>query len=229
MAEVIEVPLAISALERTAQSSLSWFTTRLRGITLLIIGPPNSGKTAFFDYLVSGYLFSESGHITTIKVKTSPTFSIPIGNNNTLNLRVRRSFDTPGQIGFLAQSDLIKNKRPHAVLLVLDSTTSASSLKNRTSEFCTNLSRVLNESPALKKRLRSLIICLNKRDKVRNAQHFSARFHAVRSELEKGLATTIGLQSVQSITVMPCVSVRTPVYASTLIDDVIAKLATQVQ
>ena len=219
----------IEESKRATPKGLAWIKTRARGVDLLVLGPSESGKTCFSDYLIHGLLRPEAEHITTIEVKRSSNFAIPIGRNNSLTLRVRRSIDTPGQIGPIAHANLIKEKRPHAILVVLDSSSRVADLRNWISEFCVHVDRVLRETPAAKKKIRSFIVCLNKRDKVNNAQHYKARSQGVRRELQDGLGSTLGEHYVNSIPIMECVSVENSVYGPKLLDAIIAEIAKQVR
>ena len=226
----ISARLAISVLQRTAPAALERVTARIRGITLLLIGPSGAGKTAFFDYLNYGLLLPESEHVTTVQARSSGPLALSIGKDARLKLRVRRSTDPPGQHGPMAHADLIGAKRPHAVLLILDSTAPVPDLKAWVSEFCKHAERVFGQSSAHKRKIRSFIVCLNKADKSRSPQHFSARHRAVRECLVEGLAAALGNHYVQSIPILRCVSVLTSQDKPTLlIDTAIAKLALQVR
>ena len=152
-----------------------------------------------------------------------------MGQDQRLQLHVRTSVDPPGQVGALAHANLIKKERPDAILLVLDSTAPSADLSDWTSKFCRHAERVFLESLGYREELRSFIVCLNKMDKKRGRQYFSARRNAVRTCLEDGLANTLGKDRVDSIQILPCVSVRNSQYGTQLIDDVIAELAIQVK
>lgn len=225
----IMVDFGVEALRRAAPGGLAWIKTYARGINLLIVGPSGSGKSSFFDYLVYGLLRRQSDHITTSTENRSPTFSIPLGRNESLRLRVRKALDQPGQLAPITQATLIKEKRPHAVIVILDSTATIADLKNWIAEFCEHADRVFRESSALRRKIRSFIVCLNKRDKLNTRQQYSSRSVAVRRGLNDGLASTFGTSYVKGIPIMQCVSVQTSEYESSLIDDVIVAIAKQVR
>lgn len=229
----IVAKLGIAVVQRTAPTAVDLITSRIRGITLLLIGPSGSGKTAFFEYLNYGLLLPESEHMTTVTPTSSTNpVSLTVGKNKLLKLRVKRSVDSAGQRGPVAHATLIDEKRPHAVLLILDSTAPVAALKNWVSQFCESAESVFRRFPARKRKLRSFIVCLNKADKNTSTQYLSARSRAIRACLVKGLASTLGTYYVKSVPILRCISVQTepPQNESTLlIDAVIARLATQVR
>ena len=201
----------------------------LRGITLLLAGPSQSGKTSFLRYLRYGRLSPELRHGTTLGDTPTAPLTVTMDQDQRLQLHVRRSLDPPGQAGAKGHADLMEEKRPHAILLILDSTSPSADLRDWTSRFCRHAERVFLESLGYRKELRSIIVCLNKFDKKRGRQYFSARRDAVQTCLRDGLANALGRERVDTIQILPCVSVRTSQYGTQLIDDVIAELAMQVK
>ena len=222
----IAARLGIEIARRASPTALDWIKSRL-GITLLLVGPSGSGKTAFFRYLNYGVLFPESEHTTTVETTSSTPMSLAIGNER-LKLRVRRSLDTPGQIGAVAHANLIRTVRPHALLVILDSTAPVVDLKKWLSQFCEHAEPAIFDSAKRRRKIRSLIVCLNKADKGTAARYFKARRRAVRTSLEKGLEMALRVRHVKSIRVLPCVSVQSS-HESSLIDAVIAEVAMQVR
>lgn len=223
----IALRLGIEALKRTLPAGISWVSDYVRGVNLLIVGPSASGKTTFSDYLVYGLLDPEADHITTLEEEKSPVFTIEVGKNNTLKLKVRKLLDEPGQIGPVAHANLVKTQRPHAILVILDVSETAEYLKAWVGEFCENLERVLREDKRLVKKIRSFIVVLNKKDKVSIENHFISRKKTVKKSVVDGLGPVLGRQQSKTIPIMPCVSVLTE-HGTTLIDSVISTLAKQV-
>lgn len=217
--------LGIEVLKRTAPSAIAWVSTYVRGVTLLMVGPSAAGKTSFADYLIMGRLDPETHHMTTVEETISPTFSIDVGKNSMYKLRVRRAYDEPGQVGPMAHANLVKTNKPHALIVLLDINGSVSENKKWISEFSINLERVFNENPKCRKRLKSVVVCMNKRDKLKSMRILVSRTKAIQKALIESLATTLGAQRVQQIPILPCVSVLTKEYGSTLIDAIIARLA----
>ena len=225
----IAAQLGLQVMRRHSPKALDWIKSRTRGITLLLVGPSGSGKTTFFEYLHYGILSPESQHLTTVETTWSKPVSLPIGQNEHLKLHVRRTLDTPGQYGANAHANLIDEVRPHAVLLILDSTARVVDLRDWTRDFCVHADRVFRRHPARKRKIRSLVVCLNKADKENGARYFPTRSHAVRACLVDGLTPTLGAHRVQSIPILRCVSVLTSQHGSRFIDAAIAKLAMQVK
>lgn len=223
----IAAQLGIVIARRASPRAIDWIRSRL-GITLLLLGPPGSGKTAFFRYLNYGLLFPESEHTTTVETTSAKPMSMAIGNER-LKLSVRRALDTPGQLEAVTIAELIKTVRPHALLLILDATAPIVELQKWILDFCEHAEHVFRESPIHKRKIRSFIVCLNKVDKGRAARYLEARRRAVRDSLVDGLKTALGVRYVKSIAIMPCVSVQSSLHGSRLIDAVIAELAIQVR
>ena len=225
--EAIIATLGLKVAERATPTALDWMKSRVRGITLLLVGPTGSGKTAFSEYLNYGFLFPEAGHVSTDELETYKPMSLPIGPTKRVTLHVKQSIDTPGQHGPAAHGDLIKKTSPHAVLAILDSTTTSKVMKEWILKFCEHADDAFRNSPARRKKMRSFIVCLNKQDKKQGARSFQARSRVVQSCLVQGLPA-LGNLYVKSIPIMPCVSVDTAQHGSKLIDAVIATLAKQV-
>ena len=224
----IAAQVALEVATRTSKTAWDWLNARTRGFTLLLIGPSGSGKTTFFEYLQCGVLSPEAPPITTVEAETSTPLSLSIGPDERLKLHIRRFWDTPGQLGPMAHANLINEVRPHAVLLILDSTARVVDLKDWVLDFCVHVERVFHDSPASKENLRAFVCVLNKTDKQKGAQYFRSRSQAVRAYLAKGLARTFGPRA-KAIPILQCVSVMTEHHNSRLIDAVIAKLAMQVK
>ncbi len=224
-AGAIAVKVGIEAIKRTAPAGIAWVSTYIRGATILIVGPSASGKTSFSDYLNYGILSPISHHITTTEETSSPTFAIDIGNNSTLKLRVRKTLDEPGQIGPMAHAKLVKQHRPHAIFIVLDAKKPQADINEWASEFCENLERIIHESPPVRRKIKSIIVCINKRDVLNDENEFQLIVDNLRTLLTEKLRTIIGEQKAKQIPILPCVSVLTQNYGSTLADAAIAKLA----
>ncbi len=221
----IALKIGIEIAKRTIPSGIAWASTYVRGNNILLVGPSNSGKTKFSDYMIYGLLMPASRHITTVEEVKSPTFEIDVGSNATLKLRVRKSLDQPGQNGPIAHANLVKEKRPHGLLMILDASQKMNDTNKWVKEFCLNLDRVLREAPTAQKKLKSIVVCMNKRDLVTNANHMQSRIDGVHSTLVGGLSAVLGKQRASEIPVLPCVSVLKEEYGSTLADTLIATIA----
>ncbi|WP_420326102.1 GTPase domain-containing protein [Mameliella sp.] len=228
-AGAVGIKFGIEVLKRTLPSGLAWVKTYVKGVNLLILGPSNSGKTTFSDYLIYGIFNPESQHITTVEETPSPTFEIKLGKGEALKLNVRKSLDEPGQVGPMEHANLVKLRKPHAILLVLDVSQPIEENKKWLLEFCEHFERVLQETGPLKKKIKSIIVVLNKRDKVANSAHYSSRSKAVRKILTSSLGGVLGAHRAKAIPVLPCVSVLSDGHGTAQIDAVISTFAKQVR
>ena len=224
----VGVTLGVELIKRTAPSGIAWLTTFAKGIELLILGPGNSGKTTFADYLRFGMLESEAKHIKTIDIKKSSTFSLGMGRDEALKLRLRRSVDVPGQIGPTAHAQLVKERRPHAVILLLDCGRTQSGIVKWLDEFFEQIDQLFIDDPRLKRKIKTIKIILNKRDKIGRQSDYTKLEKAVRQSVLDGISNSLGKSAAKKMQILPCVSVETKKYGSKLIDVVIKKIAKSV-
>lgn len=219
--------LGLEAIKRTAPRGLEWVATYLRGIKMLILGPGGAGKTSISDYLDLGELNAIQPHTKTLDIRKSKTFKILVGRNNSLNLRIRRTIDVPGQTGPVAHADLVNEFRPHVLLVVLDSSTSASALSSWLDPFCERLEHHYRADKRLLRKNRGIFVALNKRDLVARQKDYDARKRRVTERLLQGLGQVLGKQTANAIPVMPTIAVHNQ-NDSALLDELIKRIAKQI-
>ena len=225
-ASAIGIKVGLELLRRTAPTGLAWLTTYTRGIELLIIGPGGAGKTSISDYLEFGILEEEGHHEKTLDIQKSTAFAISVGRDAALKLRIRRTVDVPGQTGPVEHANLIRERRPHAVLIVLDGTHTCKQLAEWMDPFCERLDHLLREDKRVARKLRGIVVALNKRDRVRRTTDYDARKRQVRSCLVNGLSEVLGRQFAKSISTLPTVAVQSK-HGTTMLDALIRKIARQ--
>jgi hypothetical protein len=195
----------------------------LRGKELLILGPGNTGKTKFAQYLRLATLDPEGIREMTYAVTKSPAFVLGVGGEEGFELKVRRTVDTCGQVGPLQHALLVARRRPHMVIVMLDCSVDPRSMLRWFCLFCDALDSVLRKLPPVARRLEEMVVILNKRDKI-DDREFAKLRQAVRKALERFLTVVWGAKRVRSIPILECISVRTE-RGTALIDGVIAQLA----
>jgi hypothetical protein len=163
--------LAEFAVKEAAPSLIEYGKMLFGGKTILILGPERSGKTNLFHFL--DYLILEPERVTnnTVSVKTGRDKSLKIGPaNNDRILRIRKPRDVPG-LPAKHHIPYILEYRPRCIVVVVDATKmgsgpSAESPLEWLREFCKYLNSMLLRERSVSKRLKSIIIVLNKWDKV---------------------------------------------------------------
>lgn len=219
--QIVSVGLEADAPRRLAPKGLSRLFTYATGKDILVVGPSGAGKTKFGEYLRSGILSQEGTREMTYHVSKSPTFAIQIGEGG-FTLKVRRAVDTPGQTGPVEHAGLVGQRKPHAVIVVLDCDREKDPLLRWLHLFCDRLDTVLRKNGSACRRLDGVLVVLNKRDKVKKP-----RFNRLKRDVEgvlcEHLAVVMGTEGVQSIPILECISVQTRRGAA-LIDEVITQL-----
>jgi hypothetical protein len=218
---VMDAPVEIP--KRLPLKGFARLAAFLRGKELLIVGPGNSGKTKFAQYLRLAALDPEGIREMTYAVTKSPAFVLSIGGGEGVELNVRRAVDTCGQVGPLQHALLVARRRPHVVIVMLDCGVDARSMLRWLCLFCDALDSVLRKVPSAHGRLQEIVVILNKRDKI-DDREFAQLRQAVRKALERFLSVVLGEARVRSIPILECISVRTS-RGTALIDRAIGQLA----
>lgn len=224
---VIGLKVGLEVLKRTAPSALVWLSTYVRGIELLIVGPGGAGKTSISDYLELGIMESLSPHEKTLEVRKSRAFQISLGRDEALKLRMRRMVDVPGQTGPVEHANLVRERRPHVILIVLDGSRSANESKQWLDQFLERLDYVFRQDNRLQKKIRGIFVAINKRDAIRRKADFETRKDELQICLVSGLGDVIGKQAAKAILVMPTIAVQTS-EGSILLDTMIQRIAKKV-
>jgi len=222
----VESTVAESTVEtprRVPVKGLSRLAAYLLGKEILILGPGSVGKTKFEQYLRLAALDPEGKREMTYAVTKSPAFALGLGQQEGPVLRVRRSVDTPGQVGPLHHAVLVARRKPHAVIVILDCSSDPRGTLRWFCLFCNALDSVLRKVPSAAGRLQEIMVLLNKRDKI-DDKEFAKLRQAARKALERFLSVVWGDERVRSIPILECVSVRTE-RGTALIDGAIAQLA----
>ena len=223
----IGVSVGVELIKRTAPSGIAVVRTWIGGQKVLILGPARAGKTSFYDYLRYGVLEHEQETEKTVETEKSATFSVRIGRDSALELKVRGSFDVPGQLGPIEHALIAKKKKPNGIVVILDSSSPASGGAERSSrawlvEFCKHLDEHLRQTASFRNRLRALVFVANKVDKI--SEEKAARIvSSYRATIQKHLAYSYSTK-VEAIPVLPCVLVQGSAGAA-MADAVIVRLA----
>ncbi|BBO32096.1 hypothetical protein PLANPX_1708 [Lacipirellula parvula] len=227
-AGAIGVKVGLEVLRRTAPRGIKWLSTFYNGIELLIIGPGGAGKTSISDYLQFGELEDHRPHEKTLDVTKSSTFEIACGKNESLKLRIRRTVDVPGQTGPVEHANLVRDRRPHAILIVFDANSSVKSLQEWLDPFCERIDAIFREDSSLQRKLRGVFVALNKRDLVQS-HHFSARQAKVKKCLLDGLGPIHGVQKAKAIPVVGTIAIKVDGGDARLLDTLIRTIAKQIR
>ena len=222
--QIVSVDFDEQAPRRVAPKGLSRLFTYATGKDILVVGPSGAGKTKFGEYLKWGILSQEGTREMTYHITKSATFAICIGEGG-FTLKVRRAMDTPGQTGPVDHATLVGQRKPHAVIVVVDCTKEPASSLRWLHLFFDRLDTVIRKNNAVLKRLDGMVVLLNKRDKVRKPKLNRLR-EDVEEVLAEHLSVSMGADYVRAIPILECVSVETR-RGSTLIDNVIAQLMQQ--
>ncbi|MHC4521369.1 MAG: hypothetical protein ACYTAS_22465, partial [Planctomycetota bacterium] len=102
---------------RAKPRGLYGLITHALGKEILVLGPSTAGKTKFAEYLRLGVLDPEGIREMTYRVRKSPAFTVGIGRNREVVLKVRRAVDTPGQVGPIEHATLVGRRKPHAIIV----------------------------------------------------------------------------------------------------------------
>jgi len=225
--EAVSVGQGERSMKRGNPRGLYAFITRALGKEILVLGPSTAGKSKFTEYLRLGTLDPEGQREMTYHVRKTPAFTVGLGRDQGVALKIRRAVDTPGQVGPVEHAALVGRRKPHAVIIVLDSSKSILMTTMWLHLFCDRLDTVLRRGFAAKRRLSEVMVLLNKRDKI-DAAEFNQLKEEVAAVLRKHLEVVFGAERVRAIPIMECISVQTeegPVLIDRVISDLMERLA----
>jgi hypothetical protein len=223
-AEIGTIPAKSGAGEtgRIAPRGLSRLFTYATGKDVLIVGPSNAGKTKFAEYLRWGVLGQRDQREMTYRVVGSPAFVIQMSGEKGPTLKVRRAVDTPGQTGPIQHANLVAERRPHVVIVLLDCSKAASTTLRWLEFFCDRLDTVLRKGAFGHTKRHEIVVLLNKRDKIKSKEFGELRDN-VANVLARRLFVVLGPDRASSVPILECISVKTR-RGAVLIDKVIGLL-----
>jgi hypothetical protein len=117
----------------------------------------------------------------------------------------------------------VGRRKPHAVIIMLDSTKAVSTSVRWLRLFCDRLDTVLRKGTYAKTKLRGVLVLLNKRDKISSSKSEEVA-EAARKVLGRYLSVVLGADRASMIPILECISVQTP-QGTGFIDEVINQLA----
>ena len=213
------------AVRRGTPRGLARLRTFAKGKEILVLGPSTAGKSKFAEYLQFGRLHPEGEREMTYRLTKSPTFTLTLGADGRFVLNVRRTVDTPGQTGPVQHASLVGERKPHAIVIMLDCSKPLSTTVNWLRLFCNRLDTVLRRGHHIRKKISEIVVVLNKRDKITAAEceEFTAR---VREVLTRHLSVILGADRAKTLPILECISIQTS-EGPVLIDAVLAHLAEQ--
>lgn len=220
--EIVSAEPSARPQRRSAGRGLTRLYNYAVGKEILVLGPSGAGKTKFTEYLRLGALDPAGKREMTYHIRKSPSFVVGVGPSTRLALKVRRAVDTPGQVGPWQHGSLVGQRRPHAIIVVLDSTTALSTTVAWLRLFCSRLDTVLRDKSYVKRKLSEILVLLNKRDRIDSEQFHQLR-QGVKAVLEQHLSMVLGAERVKTIPVVECISIQTD-QGTDLIDYVIGHL-----
>lgn len=209
---VIGIELGVELLTRAAPAGIAWLTQRIRGKKILVVGQPRAGKTSFVTYFQYG-VFTDPNLKSpkTRRIKKSAAFTVAMGNDQALKLQVGKTIDTVGQVSAEEHVRNVMKFKPNAVIVVLDLTspwrgTNEYSAGLYLDEFCLHLSERLQRNKAMRKKLRTVMVILNKKDAVRTDKVNKWIGYSDKT-IQNRLTPGYGART-NDIPIMPCTLVR---------------------
>jgi GTPase SAR1 family protein len=196
------------AIISKAPTGLKYVKSLFVGKTVVIVGQERSGKTTFLEYFQFGFFEDEKDSDKTYDISPSVRFDVKLGRNETLELSIKTVVDIPGQLGANFQAKEIFERKPHAFLIFLDLTRPQKDLSIWLSEFCKRLETYWRVNKSKRNRVKSIILVLNKTDKVDN-KTVTARKNALRKIIDLELRDARG-KMTSEIAVIPTVMVNNP-------------------
>jgi GTPase SAR1 family protein len=142
------------------------------GKRLVIVGPSGAGKTTFMDYMRYEMFHPEEPPRSTVRPRKKKNFKFALGAKGLLVASIKQAVDMPGQPdpGWVAQEAL--RDRPHALVIVLDATAPIDGPDDQRAtgpwlrKFCRAAEQLAREARPRRNRLRTVVVALNKADKV---------------------------------------------------------------
>jgi hypothetical protein len=173
--EAIAIGLVKLAIEQGGRPGVAKLKALLAGKTLMVIGPPRSGKTTFLDYVRYGVFQHAQTTEPTFRPQKSRDFKLKVGEHQTLVVSIKTAVDIPGELNSQQLADEVFERRPHALIIMLDLSAPLDDPNDYRSsarwlrQFCAKAEQRALGMKAKKNRLRSVIVAMNKADLVNDA------------------------------------------------------------
>jgi len=197
----ITVKLAAKILPKTTQRLVAWAV----GKRILIVGPKAAGKSSLVHYLVNQRLRpAELPYTPTKNISGQGRFPVPVGEGEILELRVKEALEVPGSWdeGFHAWQ--VFEEAPDILVIVLDVMEAGASGHLWLDEFTKKLADSFLRKPKLAKKLATIVVLLNKRDRFMGSSSDLNRLSdQVRQKISAN--TNASAYNLNSVSVLPTV------------------------
>jgi GTPase SAR1 family protein len=169
-ATAVAMKIGMDVLTRVTPRGLAWVKSKWVGRDLLVVGQPRAGKTSLVRYVQHG-VFAETETKRTRAIKTTASFNVKVGRDESLALEVRKAIDTVGQVSASVHADITKDYKPHVVLVVIDMSgpwdgKDDHNAKHYLDEYFDYLAAHYRKSYWLRRKLKAVYIIANKKDKM---------------------------------------------------------------
>lgn len=214
MAQVKAVELGFSVIGKVGPVGIRWARQKFLGKVVLVIGPPDAGKTTFINYLCLEQFQREHYVEETARFEDTRGFDVKMGRDNMLNVSFKTVVDSPGQIGAVAQAEEVFNRRPHAIIIFTDLTKPAEEDPDGAAtwlvKFCNYLDMLWRRKDSIRSnRTKVIIVVMNKHDKITDSQILIDREEQLRRILHKELKFALGRMR-REVAILPCTLVTNP-------------------
>ena len=211
-----------SAIISKAPQGIELVKSWWKGKTILIVGQLRAGKTTFLEYFQHGFWGDIKETERTLESVPTARFTVKLGRNESLELYVSTVIDTSGQSPTYQLAEKTFEKNPHAILIFMDLTQSLSKSEEWLYGFCRKLEDYWRANKTKANRIRTIILALNKIDKV-DEEVIKTRRKVFQKILDAELRDTRGIK-LKNIRIMPSVMV-TNSKQTAFADDLIKHLA----
>jgi hypothetical protein len=217
-AEIVAASVEIGlAVLREAPAGLGRMSNWIRGRRILVLGAASSGKTSLLKYLEYGVLLPEGeqtpshgwgvrGDQTYQKTRD---FIIKAGRDDALKLRVRTAIDVVGQLSPSFHAKLVSKHRPHALVVMTDSSVRLSGPESSgrwLRDFAEEVAGELQNDGHVRRLLKSIVVVMNKADRSTES-HLQQRAKHFRVILKRALDGKLRFRT-STIPILQCVLVE---------------------
>jgi len=179
-------------LVKVAGNETKRLVARVTGKRILILGPKGAGKSSFAHYLVNHRLRPpELPYKPTKSLTRQGRFPVPIGDSETLELRVKEAMEVPGSWDANLQAWIMSDSVPDILVIVLDLTTSDASRRHWLEQLTEKLAVSFSEHPKIAEKIETTLILLNKRDCFETSSaDLEQQAGVIREKIEANLEST---------------------------------------